>query len=1001
MKTNLANTIRKLNSRTYLSRSWTSSSNKRRSPANGSNTSSVGGVTSLILLTSMFAIINITLFTSNTSATNSTLTMSIDNTTLSLDILPHSANGDFAKSDNSTISVTTNNYSGYTLSIAASSSTNLAGNNGSIASIGSAVSEADFSADTTTAATNYNGKWGYLPSKLNSSTNTSFQPSPGTGSSGHTLDVTSSANATTPNTYTLAIGARVGSDTAPGGYSNTFVVSAVANLINYTITYNKGNTTDTVSGLPSNTTGTISDPLTGSTNITLSSTEPTRDGYNFLGWCTTNPVAGTGGSADTCSGTTIAASGTYNLNATNNPAVTLYALWQYNDPCLGKTALYDLVACKSKGTQTLAQLRAAITVPTSADRTQDTSNSGVYEYNTSVFGAATDAASTHKIYYYRGVLENSVGSYGSDGSAATYPNYVILDADGSKTTADTCWRIVRTTGSGGVKMIYNGKWTGTTCANATTNAQVTTQAFNATSNIGNKSIIAVGYTFNPSYKTTTGSTAYSTLFGSNTSYSGNSTKSTIKNYIENTWFTNINSYSSILEPSAGYCNDRTIYTTTSGTGAQTAVADSYSISTPYTTASSGITQYFFGARIRTGTTVQAPTLGCPRSNADLYTTSSASNGNKQLAKPAALITADEAAFAGSGYSSSTTPYHANSYLRSGSYFWLLSPNTRLSSGNANGFALSSNGLLNVNLGMNGSYGVRPAISLTSGTTIASGSGTATDPWVIEEPKTMQSVTISDLATLTPNTGDTTTLPDARDGQEYTIAKLADGKYWMTTNLNLAGGTTLNASDSNVPSDNYYTLPASTTISSGTAVQSGQFLSDTTAYVFNTGNNTTTCNSSTPCNSYYSWLAATAGGKNSSGSSVTTNGYNAAYSICPKGWRLPTSTTSNANAQTSPNWKTGDWYALATAYGANLESSYYQNAASFYNNAGPGTTPGFLLAGYYNNGSFLNGGSRGFYWSSTARSSTSAYPLYFNSGYVDSANIDSRRYGFSVRCVYGD
>ncbi|MBR3055797.1 hypothetical protein IKG64_00545, partial [Candidatus Saccharibacteria bacterium] len=143
------------------------------------------------------------------------------------------------------------------------------------------------------------------------------------------------------------------------------------------------------------------------------------------------------------------------------------------------------------------------------------------------------------------------------------------------------------------------------------------------------------------------------------------------------------------------------------------------------------------------------------------------------------------------------------------------------------------------------------------------------------------------------------------------------------------------------------------------------------------------------------------GKNSSGSSVTTNGYNAAYSICPKGWRLPTSTTSNANAQTSPNWKTGDWYALATAYGANLESSYYQNAASFYNNAGPGTTPGFLLAGYYNNGSFLNGGSRGFYWSSTARSSTSAYPLYFNSGYVDSANIDSRRYGFSVRCVYGD
>ena len=717
MKPNLANTICKL-------------INKRRSPANGSSTSSVGGVTSLILP----VLLLLTIFVANgvsVYATNSTLTMSIDNTTLSLDILPHSTNGDFAKSDNSTISVTTNNYSGYTLSIAASSSTNLTGTNGSIASIGSAVSEADFSADTTTAATNYNGKWGYLPSKLNSSTNTSFQPSPGTGSSGHTLDITSTANATTPNTYTLAIGARVGSDTAPGGYSNTFVVSAVANLINYTITYNKGNTTDTVSGLPSNTTGTISDPLTGSTNITLSSTEPTRDGYNFMGWCTTNPVAGTGGSADTCSGTTIAASGTYNLNATNNPAVTLYALWQYNDPCLGKTALYDLVACRSKGTQTLAQLRAAITVPTSADRTQDTSNSGVYEYNTSVFGAATDAASTHKIYYYRGVLENSVGSYGSDGSAVTYPNYVILDADGSKTTTDTCWRIVRTTGSGGVKMIYNGKWTGSTCANATTNAQVTTQSFNATSNINYKSIIATGYTFNANYKTTTGSTAYRTLFGSNSSYSGNSTPSSMKTYIENTWFTNINSYSSILEPSAGYCNDRTIRSSSSSTSV---IGDTTSISTPYTTASSGITQYYFGPYVRNVTTSDKPTLGCPRSNADLYTTSSASNGNKQLAKPAALITADEAAFAGSGYSSNTTPYHANSFLCSGSYFWLLSPRYRISNGSAYGFFLNSGGDLNSN-NVNAMNGVRPAISLASGTTIASGSGTATDPWVIEAPAT--------------------------------------------------------------------------------------------------------------------------------------------------------------------------------------------------------------------------------------------------------------------------
>ena len=252
-------------------------------------------------------------------------------------------------------------------------------------------------------------------------------------------------------------------------------------------------------------------------------------------------------------------------------------------------------------------------------------------------------------------------------------------------------------------------------------------------------------------------------------------------------------------------------------------------------------------------------------------------------------------------------------------------------------------------------------------------------------------------------GTSGTLTDSRGGvtKSYTVTKLNDGKWWMTSNLNLPGGTTLNASDSNVPSNAYYTLPSSTSISSGTSVPSDQFSSDTGQYVFNTANQTTTCNSSTPCNSYYSWLVATAGGKDSSGNAVSTNGYNAAYSICPKGWRLPTSTTSNAAATTSPNWKTGDWYALATAYGANLESNYYENAATFYNNAGPGTTPNFLLAGNYYGGSFYYGGSVGYYWSSTSNSSTSACNLYFGSGYVNSANYSHRRYGFSVRCLFAE
>jgi len=247
---------------------------------------------------------------------------------------------------------------------------------------------------------------------------------------------------------------------------------------------------------------------------------------------------------------------------------------------------------------------------------------------------------------------------------------------------------------------------------------------------------------------------------------------------------------------------------------------------------------------------------------------------------------------------------------------------------------------------------------------------------------------------TLTTGQVYSLKDSRDEQSYNVAKLADGKCWMITNLNLAGGTVLSSDKSDVPSTNYYTLPASS--------KSG-FSSDTTAYVYNSGNTTSTCTGS-GCYSYYSWLAATAGGKDSSGNAVSTKGYNAAYSICPKGWRLPTSTTSNASAQTSPNWKTGDWYALATAYGANLESDYYDEAPftgeNFYNNAGPGTTPNFLLAGYYYDGSFSGGGSGGYYWSSTACSSAYAYRLLFYSSEVYLAGDYFRGGGSSIRCVFG-
>ena len=672
-----------------------------------------------------------TFFTDFASATPSSLTVSVSSGADPKVYVAPTASGNFATSTAATFSVTTTHATGYSLSASTTAMTD--GTNTIPTHNVSAGVSADNYADNTYATTNnLNNTWAYLPSKYDSSVNTLYLPAPITTT--QTIDETSSS--TTGGPYTVSIGTRIDNNMPRGSYSSTLTLIATAKPTPYSITYNQ-NTTDTVTNMPTNASGVYSNSEVATNAV--SSTIPARDGYAFKGWCTVQTADDAA-----CTGITYNPDGastsldlTLDQTAASNN-FTLYAVWKSNDPCLGLTDLYDLVACRSKGKQTAADLQIAITVPTSANWVKDTSNSGVYEYDPSVFGVASDAANTSTIYYYRGVLENSVGSYGSDGSAATYPNYVVLSSATSKsglTTTDTCWRIVRTTGSGGIKMIYNGLWTGSTCANATTAAQVITQSFNAASPVDSRRIIRVGYTYNADYDSTTASTPAGTLFGTNSNYSGNDDNSMIKTYIEGTWFSTISAYESILEPSAGYCNDRTVYNTSN-----VLQPESTSISQPYATSVASSTEYKFGARTRNMTTAQSPSLTCAtygsvdRSVVDLYTTSSANNGNKQLAKPAALLTADEMSFSGSGSSTATngSNYHSNSFLRSGSTFWLLSPSLRGTSGSAFEFYLYSDGNLN-SYDMSSTYGVRPAISLTSGMTVTSGSGTATDPWVVNAP----------------------------------------------------------------------------------------------------------------------------------------------------------------------------------------------------------------------------------------------------------------------------
>ena len=717
----------------------------------------------------------------DTYATASSITVSISSGANPTINIPPTKEGKFASSGATTIGVTTNHASGYTLTATA---TALTDNTNTIATLPAntainAATFADASSDT------YNNKWGYLPSQyctsssisscVSNTTSQYYLPAP---TSGQVIDITN--DNTSGNTYTMAIGARLDYTIAQGIYTTEFVVAAVGNPTPYTITYNAndGASGANTTNMPTNITN---GELNGETT-NLSSNIPYRNGYLFVGWCTSSVVDnGTCTSPNTLYG----AGTTYALNQTSTSNnLELYAVWNSCSGIDAASLLYCKVQAQVKKdgsgnelTQTLADMHAEITEPTSNDPSTDTSNSGVYKYDATLFGVASDAANTMPIYYFRGILDQTYkysdapndepSGIPSSGDSAYYQNYVILDQDGTKDTTDTCWRIVRTTGSGGTKMIYNGNWNATDgCARAQGNAQTGSTYFNrggANTNIDYDKVnntedlygtrgyaVYVGYNYNNDYKyagnpsnvsSYTTSTLNKDLFA-NINEDGIMTSSNLKTTVEN-WYqntSNLPNFSSKLETSAGWCNDRS--TTSSPLDTDSTIP--YAPGSTYGT-SSGIT---FGAGRRNYWSNGKASLTCPNvTGQDLLSTGATNNVNNGLTYPLAPLTEDEVAFAGHGYPVATTvdgqtkyyPTTAStyssrwsyrSYLRSGSRFWLLSPYRRNSAlGGVAAFYVSSIGYSG-NSNVYNSYGVRPAISLTSGTTVASGSGTAADPWVI-------------------------------------------------------------------------------------------------------------------------------------------------------------------------------------------------------------------------------------------------------------------------------
>lgn len=276
-----------------------------------------------MLVFAFLAVLN----SNHVSATASTLTLTIDSSTVKVDVAPSGHNGTFSKTISSIVTASTDNATGYTLSISAPISAgsdydkliNTTDNTAILNSISAPLTEEQYKASENTS---YNNTWGYLPSKYCSdrtssscADNASFLPAPTTA--GDILDQTTSANSTA-NTYTIGIGTRIDYNAKPGSYSNSYVVKLVANAVPYTITYDANGGT----GAPANV-----NSSTFAETVALSTTTPTKTNYDFNGWCTVSPT--TTGGVDACTGgTTYTAGSNWTLNQTSaTNALTLYAMW--------------------------------------------------------------------------------------------------------------------------------------------------------------------------------------------------------------------------------------------------------------------------------------------------------------------------------------------------------------------------------------------------------------------------------------------------------------------------------------------------------------------------------------------------------------------------------------------------------------------------------------------------------------------------------------------------
>ena len=267
---------------------------------------------SLLAILTLFAFNPIVI--SNTYATDPVLgdtELTLSTSSLNMVMSNITAEGVFATSTPANISVTTTNYTGYKLTIAADDPTSenadkLVNGRYAIDSISAPSAAANFA----------NNTWGLLPSMVNSTANNLYQPAP--ASSELVINETSAANTTT-DVYTLAFGAKMDLDTPAGTYTNTFVISATPNPVMYGIVFNPS-VESGITNMPAAEYGTSL-----AEGATITSQVPERDGYDFHAWCS-GEITTTAG-VDTCDADSYLPGDSINLIALPSPFLTLKTMW--------------------------------------------------------------------------------------------------------------------------------------------------------------------------------------------------------------------------------------------------------------------------------------------------------------------------------------------------------------------------------------------------------------------------------------------------------------------------------------------------------------------------------------------------------------------------------------------------------------------------------------------------------------------------------------------------